>query len=79
MKEFICLYEVEHMFDDKTQIDRGLLFANNFIDAVEQLENTLYGVELVKINYLELFDGLPTFPENLFNQIKDYFNSNMEE
>lgn len=64
------------MFDDKTQVDRGLLFVNNFIDAAEQLEN-IY--ELIKINYLELFDGLPTFPENLFNQIKDYLNSEMEE
>lgn len=76
MREFICLYEVEHMFDDKTHISKGLLFANSFIDAVQRLENIF---ELVKINYLELFDGLPTFPENLFNQIKDYFNSEMEE
>ena len=57
MKSFTCLFSVDYMVDsDDIRTEYGLLFADDFRDAMNQLEGELYGTDLVKINSMELFD-----------------------
>lgn len=63
MSEFICLYSVEVDEDGTWKTRRGMLIAANFVDAVSQLENHIYGQDLMKINSMELFDTIPEFSE----------------
>jgi hypothetical protein len=79
MKEFVCLYSVIYDYDDgeghKLKTDQGMLFADNFTDAVSQLENTLYGTDLVQIVNVELFDTLPTFSAETIKIMKEELES----
>lgn len=56
MKDFICLYSVDYYFEDELKTEQGLIYADDFRDAIEQLEGSYYGTDLVKINSMELFD-----------------------
>lgn len=67
MKEFTCLFKVEYVgIDDKPVIECGIIPANDFRDAINYLEGELYGTDLIKIHYMELFDIAPTFPAEMF-------------
>lgn len=71
MKNYVCLYSVEYMsVDDDKTTDYGLLYADNFADAVNQLEEHIYGSDLLKINSLELFDTTAIFREETFNLVR---------
>ena len=54
MKAYVCLYSVEYMTIDSgdLKVDYGLIYADNFTDAVTQLEQDIYGEDLMKINKL---------------------------
>ena len=57
MKDFTCLFSVDYMVDvNDIRTEYGLIFADDFRDAMNQLEGDLYGTDLVKINSMELFD-----------------------
>lgn len=56
MKDFICLYSVDYCYEDDIKTEQGLIYADDFRDAIEQLEGSYYGTDLVKINSMELFD-----------------------
>jgi hypothetical protein len=76
---YTCLYKVECSFcasdEVHNYIDWGVLYANTFTEAAEQLED-FYGCELVAISYLEIFDTpYLRLSEDLFNQVKDHLNS----
>lgn len=70
MKNYVCLYSVEYMSVDDKTTDYGLLYADNFADAVNQLEEHIYGSDLLKINSLELFDTTAIFREETFNLVR---------
>lgn len=71
MKPFVCLYSVEYMDDDKSiKLAYGLIYADNFTDAVDQLEHYLYGEDLVKITSMELFDTHAAFSEETFKLVR---------
>ena len=71
MKEFICLYSIEYGYDNEVKTARGLLFADDFRDAMEQLEGHLYGNDLLKINSMELFDSCcAEFSEEVFALVR---------
>ena len=72
MKSYVCLYSVEYMIIDDRDIttDYGLIYADNFTDAVEQLEKYIYGEDLMKINSIELFDTSAIFSEETFNRVR---------
>lgn len=57
MKNFICLYSIELSFEGQVRTENGLIYADDFRDAVEQLEGEIYGTDLMKINSMELFDS----------------------
>ena len=76
---YTCLYKVECSFCASDEVhnytDYGVLYANTFTEAAEQLEN-FYGCELVAISYLEIFDTpYLRLSEDLFKQIKTHLNS----
>lgn len=76
MSDFVCLFSVDCIgTDDKIVTEYGLIPADDFKDAVTQLEDILYGSSLVKINYMELFDTCPTFSESVFTLLKKEFES----
>jgi hypothetical protein len=57
MKDFTCLFKVEYIgIEDKPVVECGVIPADDFRDAIEQLEGSYYGTDLVKINSMELFD-----------------------
>lgn len=57
MKNFTCLFSVDYMVDtNDIRTEYGLIFADDFRDAMNQLEGELYGNDLVKINTMELYD-----------------------
>lgn len=73
----ICTYIVEiyNEIEGKTELDRGILFADSFTDAITQMETTLYGNELISIKEMDLYDRCCCgFSEELFNQLKEHFN-----
>ena len=57
MKNFICLYSIELSFEEQLRTENGLIYADDFRDAIEQLEGEIYGTDLMKINSMELFDS----------------------
>lgn len=73
MKSYVCLYSVEYMTIDSgdLRVDYGLIYADNFTDAVEQLEQCIYGEDLMKINSIELFDTSAIFSEETFNRVRE--------
>ena len=71
MKEFVCLFEIECLdLENKVQTEYGLIYADNFRDAMEQLEGSMYGNELIKINSMELFDCSAIFSKEVFALVR---------
>ena len=76
MKDFTCLFKVEYIgIEDKPVIECGVIPADDFRDAINQLEGSLYGTDLIKIHSMELFDVSPTFPVEMF----DIFHKHLED
>lgn len=76
MKDFTCLFKIEYIgIDDKPVIECGVIPADDFRDAINQLEGSLYGTDLIKIHSMELFDTSPTFPAEMF----DVFRKHLED
>ena len=76
MKEFTCLFKIEYMdIEDKPVIKCGIIPADDFRDAMNQLEGELYGTDLIQIHSMELFDVAPTFPVEMF----DILHKHLEE
>ena len=76
MKEFTCLFKIEHMgIKGEPVIECGIIPANDFRDAMNQLEGELYGTDLIQIHSMELFDVAPTFPAEVF----DILHKHLEE
>jgi hypothetical protein len=73
MKEFTCLFKIEYIgIDGQSVIECGIIPADDFRDAMNQLEGKLYGTYLVKIHSMELFDTSPTFPAEAFDTFHKY-------
>lgn len=71
MKSFTCLFKVEYInADGGLSIECGIIPANDFRDAINQLEGTLYGNDLIKIHSMELFDTSPTFSVEMFDTLR---------
>ena len=50
MKNYVCLFSVEYInIDNETKTEYGLIYADDFRDAMNQLEGHMYGDDLVKI------------------------------
>ena len=65
-----CVYKVEYIdFDGNTKTEGGLLYADNFTHATYIIEEDIYGADLVKILYIELFETTFTFDNNDFEKI----------
>jgi hypothetical protein len=73
MKDFTCLFKVEYIgIEDKPVIECGVIPADDFRDAINQLEGSLYGTDLIKIHSMELFDVAPTFPVEMFDILRKH-------
>ena len=73
MKDFTCLFKVEYIgVEDKPVIECGVIPADDFRDAINQLEGSLYGTDLIKIHFMELFDVSPTFPVEMFDMLRNH-------
>lgn len=74
-KKYVCLYSVIYQYgegsDSTLKTDQGLTFADSFTDAVRQLEDIMYGEDLVQITNIELFDTLPVFSAETMKKIKE--------
>lgn len=71
MKAFTCLFKIEYIgINDKPVAECGMISANDFRDAINQLEGSLYGSDLIKIHSMELFDTSPTLPAEMFETIR---------
>lgn len=74
---FTCLYKVKCYFDNTEYIDNGVLYTNTFAEAAAQLED-FYGCELIEITYMEMFDTPHLLlPPELFEQVRNYLNSDL--
>lgn len=71
----ICLYSIDYFDGEKTRTVYGLTSADSYTTAIKYLENTLYGSDLVKINAMELFDTIPEFPKEIYENLINHFNS----
>lgn len=71
MKNYVCLFSVEYInIDNETKTEYGLIYADDFRDAMNQLEGHIYGDDLVKINSMELYDTTAVFTKEVFNIIR---------
>lgn len=71
MKNYVCLFSVEYIdIENETKTEYGLIYADDFRDAMNQLEGHIYGDDLVKINSMELFDTTAVFTKEVFNIIR---------
>lgn len=76
MKYYICLYSLTYLdCDDNPKEANGLIYADNFTDAVTQLERDIYGDDIIKINEIELYESLALFSKETFETIKKELNS----
>ena len=76
MKDFTCLFKIEYVgIEGKPVIECGIIPADDFRDAINQLEGSLYGTDLIKIHSMELFDVAPTVPVEMF----DILHKHLEE
>lgn len=66
MKSYVCLFQVECIFNGVSKEEYGLIYADNFCDAMEQLENEMYGNDLIQINRMELFDTAALFTKDVY-------------
>lgn len=70
MKNYVCLFSVEYInIDNETKTEYGLIYADDFRDAMNQLEGHMYGDDLVKINSMELFDTSAVFTKEVFDLV----------
>ena len=77
MKKFTCLFKIEYIgIDDKPVIECGVIPADDFCDAMNQLEDELYGTDLIKIHSMELFDTSPVFPVEIFDILHKHLEGN---
>lgn len=77
MKEFTCLFKIEYVgIDDKPVIECDVIPADDFRDAMNQLEGDLYGTDLIKIHSMELFDTSPIFPVEMFDILHKHLEGN---
>lgn len=53
-------FEVKWFIDEKEQYSRGILYADTFVEAAEELEKA-FGDELIEINYLKPIVEGPVF------------------
>lgn len=74
MKNYVCLYAVEYYndCDQKNEADYGLLYVDSFCDAMHQLEECIYGDDLVKVTYIELYENCAIFSQEIFEMLKKY-------
>ena len=76
---YTCLYKVECSFcasdENHKYTDCGVLYANTFAQAAEQLED-YYGCELEAITHLEMYDTpYLRLSEDLFEKVKDHLDT----
>ena len=70
MKNYVCLFSVEYVnIDNETKTEYGLIYADDFRDAMNQLEGHIYGDDLVKIKSMELFDTSAVFTKEVFDLV----------
>lgn len=70
MKNYVCLFSVEYIdIENETKTEYGLIYADDFRDAMNQLEGHIYGDDLVKINSMELFEATAVFTKEVFDLI----------
>lgn len=78
MKEFTCLFKVEYIgIEGEPVIECGIIPADNFRDAMNQLEGKLYGTDLIKIHSMELFDTSFTFSAEMFDTLHKYLEGDV--
>lgn len=71
MDKYVCLYSVDYIgINEDIKTEYGLIYANNFTNAVEILEKELYGSDLMKINGLELLDTTAVFTKQTYEIIQ---------
>lgn len=76
MKNYICMYSVIYInADGEQQTDYGMIFADSFVDGVDQLERVLYGEDLVSIAHMELIETCPIFSKELWEQMRKELNN----
>lgn len=66
MKSYVCLFQVECMINGESKEEYGLVYANDFRDAMEQLEGEMYGNDLIQIHSMELFDTAALFTRDVY-------------
>lgn len=70
MKNYVCLFSVDYIdIENETKTEYGLIYADDFRDAMNQLEGHIYGDDLVKINSMELFDTSAVFTKEVFDLV----------
>lgn len=70
LAKYTCVYKVEYIdCDGSTKIEGGLFYADNFTHATYIIEEDIYGNDLVKILYIELFETTFTFNNDDFEKI----------
>ena len=77
MATYPYVYKVHIYFDDPNGsnqqdfVEHGIGFASSFADAAKQIED-YYGLDLVKIQHLELLEENPVLPvrKSVFNNIR---------
>lgn len=71
MKPYVCLYAVEYYDGSEThKTEYGLVYANDFADAMHQLEHDLYGNDLMKVTHMELFESSAVFSKEVFDRLR---------
>lgn len=75
--EYVCLYSVVYNNSDgDNKIESGLIYASSFTHAVRILEENLYGVDLVKILSVELYDTTAVFSNSTMELIRKELQNN---
>ena len=70
LARYACIYKVEYVdCDGRTKTEGGLLYAESFTHAAYIIDNDIYGDDLVKILYIELFETTFTFNNDDFEKI----------
>jgi hypothetical protein len=56
--------------ENNIKLDYGLIYADSFTDAVDQLEHHIYGESLMNITSMELFDTHAALSKETFKLVK---------
>lgn len=78
MKNYVCMYiiEVANIKENETEEVYGLLEADSFTDAIKELEDNLYGDDLLSIKEMELLDTASIeFSKEVYALVKKELNS----